>query len=258
MANGEEGQQEEGQREEPTPEPESSQGEDTIPRSSLPEEMRDLPPERIEQTTRLLLEQLQDYRQREEEGELGTQHAGQRGREEAREERRFQSRELDEEEREELRDLVLDDPQAAMDRYFEARFGAGPEEIAERLDEVGDLASRGARAGAFVQAERQLPEFEKYEDQIRQTLNEAGAAPTMQNIEGAYYMARGRESVQTQQSRAAQAHESEKPSEPEGGEEEPQLTRVEEKVRRDMGVSRERYLEIKEEGSVQVDVPGVD
>lgn len=236
-----EGEEQEAAAEEQESQPEPQVPDDQyVPRDALPEELRGQDPETISRTLDTMTQVL---RTRNEENQELRQRLN------ALEEqaRRPEPQEEDLSD-EELKELIYENPEEAIDKVIRKRYGS-----------VMQSVNRANEGVAFMQARDQFGEkFEAVEDDVRTVLEQSGAAPTPENVEWAFYMAHGRRSLTQSEQEARQerkeASAPERPSPPEQ-ESEPQLTDLEDEIRRGMNMSKEEYVEYRDAEELVMDVP---
>lgn len=224
---------------EPTPpvEPEPP----TIARDVLPEELRDQDPEQVKMylsamrqglTTRQI--ENDQLRQDLEEARAGAvpAHAVP------------DIEPPDKKSKEELQQLILDDPEAVLDYYAERKFGP-------MLRNLGTTAGEGVYAAAY----QRWPDFAEVEPVVRGLIKDSGQAPTAALIEGAYTVAQGRIHIQDKKDALAKASVSSPPSPPAIDDGKPTLTKLQEEIAAASGLSKEEMIQFKDADEMTMEVP---
>lgn len=153
-----------------------------------------------------------------------------------------------------LEELILKDPAAAVRKVIQENYG----------DDLSEL-SEGVGESMYHTFRNEIPDFREYEDDIRKILNESGARPNKENIQGAYLLAVGRKTVEERQraNREQDSVETGGGAPPdEGDQRNKTLTPLEKEVAQGLYPNdpdaEKRYLEAREkwrEGKFEVKVP---
>lgn len=145
-----------------------------------------------------------------------------------------------------LEDLITKDPDKALSRWMKQR---GFVDRFERMEQTVGESMYSAVAA-------EIPEFEEYEDDVREIIKKSGAAATRENIQGALSMAIGqRQLMERMQGRRASTSDNgaPPPDDGKGGGGTPEdkfaWSDTEEQVRIGLGIPKEKWAAGRSEGS---------
>lgn len=218
-------------------------------KDSLPEDLRDIPPEQLPGVLNAMTAQLKSRdtdshelveHMRAIRETLATSQA---------------PKEVEESEpeisEEELKELFDEDPMKAVGMAL------GKLGITRQLDEVRAGVTGVSGETAYIKARQDLDDFGDVEKEIRQILEDNKTVPNPTNIKLAYDVAWGRK---LRQERAADkkvspTHVTEKPTPPPGESREVELSDEEDRYRRRFGISKENWMKSRTSGPLHMEVP---
>jgi hypothetical protein len=202
----------------------------SIPLDALPEELRGKPVEQIKGTLGMMVQSLKAQNARQKQLEDKIKELERKPAEPVAPPKPKDDRKL--------ADRLLDEPEAALDEYFQGR-------AAPVLGEIKELRSRLAQT-EFESARREIDDFAEYEDEISEMLQQTGAEPTRENVRGAYTMAVGMRTLESRE-RARREGTTSLPAAPAGSEESTMKkynkTPLSEEIRLGLRMSEEEYYE---------------
>ena len=146
--------------------------------------------------------------------------------------------------KEDLQQLILDDPMKALDWYAEKKFGP-------RFRKTESIAG----AGAYASAHQRWSDFKDVEPTVRELIGRSGQMPSPELIETAYVQAQGMLRVQEKQDALAKASVATKPSPPGPTDKAPSLTKLQEEIAAASGMTKEEMLEFKDADEMTMEVP---
>jgi hypothetical protein len=133
-----------------------------------------------------------------------------------------------------LEERIYEDPEGVIKEVIERHYGS-------QFSTVSSMAGEGVYGSLALQ----YPEVVEKRESINELLQASGAPPTRDNILGAYQMVLGRETLENRRTAAAHALN---PEIPQGGPQAPaapQLSSLEDEIRRGMGMSAEDYIKYR-------------
>lgn len=209
-----------------------------IPVDSLPEDMRDKSPAEINrmwQTAAAVLAAKND-----EVEQLNTRL---RALEEA---KTKEPPEPDPTEGVDLKEMIYDDPEKAVEIAFQRVYGKEFQRVESAVSDT-----------VLMKVAKEIgPDFDKHEDKIRAILAGSKGPVTPDTVHGAYLMAKGLSTVEYEREARKKAAESEPPTPEVKDSDLPQLTDLDKQIARGMGMSEEEYIKYSGE-YIEVEVPGV-
>lgn len=147
-----------------------------------------------------------------------------------------------------ITELMLEDSEAALDKYMEAR---------GYVNAFNTLSGRVDSAElSMVRAE--IDDFDEYEDDVKQLLKEGKLAPTRENVRGAYTMAVGNRVLEKKARERRAAGGTVPPSSPPPPDPEkdaPQLSQLETEIAAAHGMSAEEWIESKKDAPLALKLP---
>jgi hypothetical protein len=133
-----------------------------------------------------------------------------------------------------LEERIYEDPEGVIKEVIERHYGS-------QFSTVSSMAGEGVYGSLSLQ----YPEVVEKRESINELLQAAGAPPTRDNILGAYQMVLGREALENRRTTAAQAMNPEIPQGGPAAPAAPQLSTLEDEIRRGMGMTAEDYVKYR-------------
>ena len=146
--------------------------------------------------------------------------------------------------KEDLQQLILDDPMKALDWYAEKKFGP-------QFRGVESVAGEGA----YAAASRRWSDFDEMEPTVRELIGRSGQMPSPALIETAYVQAQGMVRVQEKKDALAKASVATKPSPPGPTDKTPSLTKLQEEIAAASGMTKEEMIQFKDADEMTMEVP---
>lgn len=131
-----------------------------------------------------------------------------------------------------LEERILEDPEGVIDEVVRKRYGG----VIQGLDQRTSRSELNA-------ARQQLDDFQEYEQEVLEILEEAGAPKTFENMAGAYTMVIGQRTLEEKRRNQQQAAGMEQGggTPPDESSKKPKLTDLEREVARAHGMSEEEW-----------------
>ncbi len=192
----------------------------TFPESYLPEELRGMDPAQVQLVLQQMPRVIRNQRDELERlGNLGMEATPSTAATEA-------------EEPIDLREMLEEDPEAALSYWVEKKYGPSLQDLTSRVGE-----------SEIDRFRSQVDEFADYEDDVRTILRESGQPATRVNIHGALAMAVGNRQLEANaQKRRAEAESVSVGRTAEPEQETRELSSLEEEVRGRLKLSKEDYI----------------
>ena len=146
--------------------------------------------------------------------------------------------------KEDLQQLILDDPEKALDYYAEKRFGP-------RLRAMETIGGEGV----FAAAHQRWKDFGEVESDVRELVSQAGQAPNAILVENAYIWAQGKLRLRERDEALAKASRATKPSPPAAGDDKPSLSKLEKEIAAASDMTVEEMLQFKDQDEMTMEVP---
>lgn len=149
-----------------------------------------------------------------------------------------------------LKDLIYDDPEAAVVKILQKNFG----QQASRWDSAGDAA-------ILVEARGAYHDFNKYENDVRTLISQSGQPISRENVQWAYLALKGNETYQREIRQMQGGPKSQKPT-PESDPSKPKRLEFKNDLERSIfensRMTEKEWMENRGDGMITLDVPGVD
>jgi len=162
--------------------------------------------------------------------------------------RREPDEEGDDSDEKPLEELILENPEEAISRVIEKRFG---KDISQFREGFGESVMHSVRA--------EIPDFREHEDAVREILVESRTPMTRENVMGAYLMALGQQQFTSRRQAMLEAEKMEKGrSDADDTKPKRTLSSLQKEVARGLGMSEDEYINEQdkwEAGTFDVRIP---